>query len=335
MGNDSFKDRVTIYEVASVAGVSLATVSRVINKHQNVTEATREKVKEAIKKLGYRPSALAQALATSKTTNIGVIIPSANYVYISNLLHGITKAAGERGYVITLFVTSNDKEEAKVAMNKLITSHVDGAIIFDNLFEEEEIKQIANYQVPVVVVNNRIDEQQKITCITFGYENTLREEIVRKHLQTSAKQMYFVDFPENDRLLDRLKRSFIETHEAEQKQYTLLSVENSYEDYYAYFNEYFKKERNGYFIVNRDSLAVAVANAADDNGLRVPEDIEVLSLIGTRYAEIMRPQISSMMLDLHEVGIRAMDILVQIMNGEYFQPRQKVIANYVKLETTL
>lgn len=333
--NDSFKDRVTIYEVASVAGVSLATVSRVINNHQNVTEATRQKVKDAINKLGYRPSALAQALATSKTTNIGVIIPSANYVYISNLLHGITKAAGERGYVITLFVTSNDKAEAKIAMDKLITSHVDGAIIFDNLFEEEEINQIANYQVPVVVVNNRIDEKEKVTCITFGYENTLREEIVRKHLQTSSKPMFFVDFPDSDRLLDRLKRSFVDTHEAEGRPYTLLSVDNSYQGYYDYFLNYFKAVRNGYFIVNRDTLAVGVINAAHDNGLRVPEDIEVLSLIGTRYAPILRPRVSNMLLDLHEVGLRAMDILVEIMGGKLNIPRQKVVATYVKLDTTL
>ena len=82
---DNLKDRVTIYQVAQAAGVSLATVSRVINKQGNVTDATRAKVEETIKRLGYKPSGLAQALATNKTTNIGVIIPSANYVYISNM----------------------------------------------------------------------------------------------------------------------------------------------------------------------------------------------------------------------------------------------------------
>lgn len=333
--NDNFKERVTIYEVASVAGVSLATVSRVINNHDNVTAETREKVKAAIQKLGYRPSGLAQALATSKTTNIGVIIPSANYVYISNLLHGITKAAGERGYVITLFVTGNDKAAGKVAMDKLITSHVDGAIVFDNLFEEEEITQIANYQVPVVVVNNRLEVKDKVTCITFGYENTLREEIVRKHLNTSTKPMFFVDFPDADRLLDRLKRSFIDTHEEEARAYTLLSVGNSYEEHYAYFSEYFKNVRYGYFMVNRDTLAAGILNAARANGLKIPEDVEVLSLIGTRYAQVLRPRISSMMLDMHEVGIRALETLVEIMRGNINQPRQKVVANYIKLDTTL
>ena len=109
--SDTFKDRVTIYEVAAAAGVSLATVSRVINNHPNVTPATRQKVQNAISRLGYRPSALAQALATSKTTNIGLIIPSANYVYISNMLHGIVMRANHLGYLITLFVTGSKKEQ--------------------------------------------------------------------------------------------------------------------------------------------------------------------------------------------------------------------------------
>ena len=123
------KDRVTIYEVARASGVSLATVSRVINKQGNVTEATRKKVEETIVRLGYKPSALAQALATNRSTNIGVVIPSANYVYISNMLNGITDAAKEKGYVLTLFVTSHSRDDAKQMIEKVITSHVDGAII--------------------------------------------------------------------------------------------------------------------------------------------------------------------------------------------------------------
>ena len=126
------KDRVTIYQVAQAAGVSLATVSRVINKQGNVTEATRLNVEETIKRLGYKPSGLAQALATNKSTNIGVIIPNANYVYISNLLAGISDVAKTKGFVLSLFTTSHSREEALSMIEKVITSHVDGAIIFDD-----------------------------------------------------------------------------------------------------------------------------------------------------------------------------------------------------------
>ena len=98
----NLKDRVTIYQVAQAAGVSLATVSRVINKSGSVTESTRRKVEETIASLGYKPSALAQALATNRSTNVGVIIPSANYVYISNFLNGLTGVGREKGYIALL-----------------------------------------------------------------------------------------------------------------------------------------------------------------------------------------------------------------------------------------
>ena len=79
---DNLKERVTIYEVAKASGVSLATVSRVINNQGNVTPQTRQRVEATIARLGYKPSGLAQALAKNKSTNIGVVIPSANYVYM-------------------------------------------------------------------------------------------------------------------------------------------------------------------------------------------------------------------------------------------------------------
>ena len=136
---DNLKDRVTIYEVAKASGVSLATVSRVINKKNNVTSATRAKVEATIARLGYKPSGLAQALATNKSTNIGVIIPSANYVYISNMLNGITEVAKEKSFTLSLFVTAHSREDALHMLEKVITSHVDGAIIFDDELDEEEI----------------------------------------------------------------------------------------------------------------------------------------------------------------------------------------------------
>src|SRR5574344_2247850 len=122
---DNLKERVTIYEVAKASGVSLATVSRVINNSDTVKEDTKKKVMAVIKKLGYKPSGLAQPLATNKTTNIGVIIPSANYVYISNLLNGISEVAKEKGFVLTLFTTSHSRDEALSCLEKVIKSHVD------------------------------------------------------------------------------------------------------------------------------------------------------------------------------------------------------------------
>lgn len=330
----NLKDRVTIYEVAAASGVSLATVSRVINNLDNVKPLTRKKVQEAIKRLGYRPSGLAQALATSKTTNIGVVIPGANYVYISNLLHGLTDSAKEKGYAITLFCTSNEKEEAINAIDKLITSHVDGAVIFDDALDEDDIQKITGYQVPVVVVNNKIENQEKVASITFGYEHTLREHIIRPRLRNHEKPMFFLKLTGAGRLLERLERSFVNTHEEEKKPYKIIDVADHYSEIYNKMFELFRTEKKGFFVCYRDSIAAAVLNAALDHDLRVPEDVEIISLIGTKYASIIRPKISNLYLDMYKVGLSAMDILVKLMNGEYYQPRIKIESKYLELDST-
>ena len=123
MGYD--KSRVTIYEVAKVSGVSLATVSRVINDSDTVKEETKRKVLAVIRKLGYKPSGLAQALATNKTTNIGLIVPSANYVYISNLLNGVSEVCKSKGFTLSLFTTSHSREDATACIEKAIKEHFD------------------------------------------------------------------------------------------------------------------------------------------------------------------------------------------------------------------
>jgi LacI family transcriptional regulator len=331
---DQLKDRVTIYEVATAAGVSLATVSRVINNHQNVTPKTRKKVEDAIERLNYRPSGLAQALATSKTTNIGVVIPSADYVYIANMLNGITETARENGYAITLFVTSHDEEEALQAIDKLITSHVDGAIIFDDELEEEDVRKIVGYQVPVVVVNNRIENADNIGCITFGYEHTLRE-IIKKHAESYDKKMYFVRTDDHPgRLLERLQRSFVNTHKALNKEYEIIDSSDSYTETYNQFLEIFKTTKSGFFLCYRDSLAAAVMNAAKESDLRIPEDVEILSLIGTKYANIFRPKISNMHLDMKKIGSDAMVMLKSMLNGEKNPKRTKEVTKLVQLGTT-
>lgn len=327
------KDRVTIYEVAKASGVSLATVSRVINKQSNVTPETRKKVEETIARLGYKPSGLAQALATNKSTNIGVIIPSANYVYISNMLNGITEVAKEKGFTLSLFVTSHSRDDALRMVEKVITSHVDGAIIFDDELDEEDIAVLSSYNVPTIVINNKI-ESEKTGCIIFGYEHNLAHIMKNYFESEKQKTPTFLHVHNCGRLLARTEKAFVKTCNDANKQYRILNVDDSYSRTYQDFLDFFRDYKEGYFIAYRDSIAAAVANAAHDSGLRIPEDVEVLSLIGTKYANILRPTLSSMNIDMQEVGKRAMYMLIDLSNNELERKTYKFESTYTKREST-
>ena len=98
--------------------------------------------------------------------------------------------------------------------------------------------------------------------------------------------------------------------------------------------EYFRTTKKGYFVAYRDSIAASIENAATDSGLRVPQDVEILSLVGTKYANIMRPTITSMQLDMSEVGKRSMYMLIDLINRDLVEKSYKFDAHLVERNST-
>ncbi len=313
---DNIKDRITIYEVAKACGVSLATVSRVINHQNNVKEETRKKVEEAIARLAYKPSALAKGLATNRTTNIGIILPAANYVYISNMLNGMVDIGKIYGYQTTLFFAKHSKEDVNDAIDHLITSMVDGAIIFDDELEDKDFTRISSYKIPFVAIGNRI-EDENAACITLDYHESI-EEILNCVAEKPDKPLYVIHVEQGGKLIHSVEESIYEYYAKHEvlDQNWLINCEDSYTQTYNQFLEYFKTNKKGFFIAPRDSLAAALMNAAIDNGLRVPEDVEILSIIGTKYANITRPSLSSLNIDMFEVGSIAMRMVTKLLKGD-------------------
>ena len=98
--------------------------------------------------------------------------------------------------------------------------------------------------------------------------------------------------------------------------------------------EYFKKHNGGYFIAYRDSIGAAIVNAATDSKLRVPEDVEVISLIGTKYANIVRPTLSSLHIDLQDIGRRALYMLSDLAKGELYKKNYRIESVFEKRDST-
>lgn len=319
MSNSSFKSRVTIYEVAKASGYSLATISRVINNKDNVQEETKKKVLEIIEKLGYKPSALAQGLATSKTTNIGIVLPSHNYVYLSNVLSGLADIAKIYGYQTILFLTKPERDEVKEAVEKLIASHVDGAVLFDDSLQEEDLNEIAKYKIPAVFIGHDIIDEN-IASISLKYDEAVRR-VVNEHFECGNEKVHFLHMPNSGDLSEHLKDVVQEELKALNKQdeFDVIEINDIYQDIYEYFKEYFQNTKTGCFIAPRDSIACAVSNAALDNGLLIPEDVQIMSFIGTKYSKIMRPQLSSIDIDMYEVGSIAMRMLTKMLTGSLKQ----------------
>ena len=332
--NDSLKKtRVTIYEVAKHAGVSLATVSRVINDSSSVSDATKDKVRSVIEKLGYKPSVLAQGLATSKSLTIGVVIPSSNYVYISNFLNGVQEEAKELGLKILIFTTFHSKSDAYKVIEEVIKSHVDGIVIFDDELTSEDIRGINSYDIPAIIVNHTV-YGEKSGCIIFNHEELIRK-ICLDNIHHSKKDMTFLHVHNGGRLLNRVESAFISSLQAQNHRFEIINCDDSYSSTYEEFKQYFKYTKSGYFIAYRDSIAAAITNAAIEAGLRIPEDVEVLSIIGGRYSRILRPSITSMFVNFTEVGKRSVVMLNDLMNGSLTEKVAKFVVKISKQQSTI
>jgi len=313
---DYEKKRVTIYQVAKESGYSLATISRVINNKNNVTEETKRKVFEVIERLGYKPSAIAQGLAKSKTTNIGIVIPSSLHIYIASMLNGMVDIAKIYGYQTTLFFTSQVQEEASEVVEKVISSNVDGAVIFDDQLSNEDIDKLTHYSIPVAVIGREI-KGDNVASIFLNYEESVKQA-VKEHFEHGDENIIFLHINNAGALMDNLERICKEECKRLNKEdhYRTITVEDSYSKTYAQFLNYFNNGgKYGCFIGPRDSISCGVANAAVEVGIKIPEEVQILSVIGTKYSTIVRPSLTSFDIDMYEVGSIAMRMLTKLLNG--------------------
>ena len=331
---DNFKDRVTIYEVAKTAKVSLATVSRVINNKGNVTESTKNRVEEAIRKLGYKPSSLAQSLATSKTTNIAIILPAANYVYISNMLSGMIDVGRIYGYRCTVF-TSDSSDDSEGLINDIITSRCDGAIVFGSQLTKEDVEKLISYNVTTLIVGNNITSE-KIGSVEIDYNNEIKR-VIKSYLDKGIQDIAMLKYKkENMYFLNDVTKAVEETFKEYGLEYNnYIEIDDSYNGTYKKFDQLFKENKmHKVYIAPRDSLAAAIINAANDNNKVCPEDFETLAIIGTKYSIMTRPTISSMSVDMYEVGSVAARMLTKLLAGKLENKLFKLTGEYIQRQST-
>ena len=168
----------------------------------------------------------------------------------------------------------------------------------------------------------------------FGYEHNLKRILKEKLEKDPNVTPVFVHVHDCGRLLARTEKAFVSLCKEMDRSYKVLNVDDSSSRTYEDFLEYFKTHRSGYFVAYRDSIAAAIANAATDSGLKIPEEVEVLSLIGTKYANIIRPTLSSFYIDMQDVGKRSMNMLIDLMKDELEKKTYKIESVYIKRGST-
>ena len=327
------KTKSTIYDVAKEAGVSLATVSRVLNGSKKVAENRKIKVLEAIKKLEFIPDKFAHGLASKTSNSIGVIVPSANYVYTANFINGILNATQKLNLAVHILTTSHDKEQVKSTFKRLSQERIDGAIIFDDELLMNSSEILGSIDFPLILINKKINKEN-IASIKLDFLTAFKKIINAKLDKKSTKKIYFLSIQQSGYMFKEMEDAFIEIHKERGIPCELLPVPDDYNSNYNWFKVFFGKIKRGFFIGYRDSIAASALNAAHDLNLQIPKDIEVISIMGTRYASIIRPSISSLNVDFKKIGEQSVDMLVNLIKGTLKEKNITIKAVYKNRHST-
>lgn len=305
--------RVTIYDVANEANVSLATVSRVINGLEIVREDTRIRVNQAIDKLGYKPNAIAQGLALQKTTSIALLIPEASFSYTGQIINGLLDVAKIYKYNITLHTTSEAIIQIGDIIENIIKSRVDGVIIYNDKLMVDELSALTKYQFPIVLVGNQMSSEN-IASVYVNLQKAMYE-LVSSYLEQGKSDIAIVQDRKNKYMVEQLILGASQAYEKKGLVFkNFIEIPREYRSSYAYLKEYFKTHKHELVIAHRDSQAMAVINAAAENDIKIPGDMEVVCVIDTKYNSMVRPQISSFAIPSYDLGAVAMRVMTKMLN---------------------
>lgn len=332
-------NQIKIYDVAGAAGVSLATVSRVLNHPDKVKPATREKIQRIIKELGYKPNLNAKGLASSKSTTVAVLVPKLNRSSIAEMVNGIADCADDRGYLLRLFMNkSQATEETSIEIEKeiwgnVMASGVDGVLYVNDEITDEYLELIANIDVPVVLTNTDRGKSN-IPSVSIDYKKAALD-ITKQMIAKGYKKIWLITtlrkYVVNDLKMDGYLQAMEE--EGLEPKVVLVSGKTRFNE--PEFEKILKDDHPEVAIVVRDSMAVSFINVARNLEIEVPDELQVIGFQNTRYAVLSRPKLTCIDTPIYELGEKAMDLLTELMEkGEAENTNQLLDYKIVWREST-
>jgi LacI family transcriptional regulator len=310
---------ITIYDVAREANVSMATVSRVVNGNPNVKPVTRKKVLEVIDRLGYRPNAVARGLASKKTTTVGVIIPDISSIFFAELARGIEDIATMYKYNIILSNSDQNKEKELHLLNTMLGKQVDGLVFMGGNITLEHVAEFEKSPVPIVLAGS-IEESQVIPSVNIDYEQAVYDS-VKEFIEKGHKNIGFVIGPlrepqNSEKKLNGYKKALQEAG-ISYKEELVFEGDYTYDSGLEAFDKLLENsERPTAILVGSDEMALGVVHGAEDKGFNIPNDFEVITSDNTRLSLMVRPQLTTVVQPLYDIGAVSMRLLTKLMNKE-------------------
>jgi len=302
----------TIQQVASLAHVSVATVSRVINNSAGVSKKTRLKVEQAIARLKYQPNAMGTFLRRDKTNMILVLVHSVDNPFFSMIIQGLENIAHHNNYNVLICTTYGDRNREQHYVKMLKNHYVDGLILISNTLTLEEIDEIyTNY--PLVQVIEYLPESKAPYYSVDFYQASY--QLMEHMIHNGCKNIAYVHTG-STHIVSHLEKYRAYLDVLRKHQLPILSKTN--EEYNFGFiagkavaallldNN---PQIDGFFATS-DLIAVGIIDEIHSRKLRVPDDIEVVGFDNTIFSSLSNPAITTVELNTYELGCKSMELLL-------------------------
>jgi len=319
-------------DVAKLAGVSTATVSRALNFPDQVVEKTRIKVNAAIEKLGYSPNFGARVLAAKRTNTIGVIIPTMNNAIFARGIQAFQEELSLHGMTLLIASSSYNRDREEEQIRTLAARGADALLLIGYDRSEAIYRFLSARNIPFVVAW-AFDESMPYISVGFDNRHSM-ERLTDEVMARGHTRLGFISAPQdnNDRARNRVLGvcDAMARNGVDPKSLTLIETPYSIENGAAALQQLMKATNPPTAILcGNDVLALGASRGAKSMGLRVPDDISITGFDDIELAELADPPLATVHVPHREMGRRAAQTLLNIVRG--LEPA----ATSQRLETTL
>lgn len=323
----------TIKDVAERAGVSVTTVSRVLNNRGYISEATRKKVYKAMEELDYQPNEVARSLFRKRSNIIGLIVPTVAHPFFAELTAYVETYAYSRGYKVLVCNSQLDASKEQEYIWMLRRNQVDGIIMASHTLEVEEYKKLS---LPVVTferfISNRIPY---VTSDNYQGGKLAVELLLARGCKKIAHMCGSLHL---DMLANQRHRAFVDV--AEQRNVPYFTVEtdiNVFEmDKYEQLLADLMRQHpdiDGLFL-NSDIMAIAAVKVCRKLGKRIPEDVKIVGYDDVAIASLVSPQITTIRQPLAEMSKLSVKLIENMVEGKQVKVENCLPVELVERETT-
>ena len=306
-----------IKQIAKAAGVSVATVSRVLNHPESVAEPTREKVLRIMEEEGYKPNWFAQGLNSKKTRTIGLLIPNTLHSTYMEIASGVEEVAYQKGYATFMCNTEKVPEAEKEYIQQLVHRKVEGLVLMFSSLDDSQMSWIREEKIPAVIIGqNELDDSwNSVICDC----RAATAQMVAHLLECGHKSVGMLcggdpKLETKDMLIgfkNVMKASGIPAEDRH-----IVHVENSIKGGYLGVKKMMETGLPEALFASSDEIAFGAMDALKDAGLRIPEDVAVAGFGNDRMANLIEPKLTTIEAPLRKMGIYGARLLFDLIEDK-------------------